>query len=566
MAIQSGHLVKHDDDLGAYTVSVSQNVTTTTLTASSAPALVTGSITGTSLSVRSVTTGALAVGQLITGPGVLPGTVITGLGSGTTGGPGTYTVNVTQSVNSATLTAITGATPAPTLVTGSITSSVLNVVSVSSGAVSAGQAISGTNYPGVVLSGSAGGGAGAYNIVTFSQNVGSQPLTLSALFQLGTIVDNFGNTVSFSWLYNSAVDGEPLAITGASIANAGGPTYSISYNYSTIAQGSGVNYPDLLTKVVWLDGSQVARDSTSYQYTNPNYTYALTAILDSNLLQRWGVSYDSNGLATTSSLTGATNAVDAYNVAYTPVAAPGQMFTRTVTNPLGKQSIYTYLNNATQGLQLMSIANQASPHSPASTRSYQYGSDSFLSQITDENNTVETLTHDPRGMPAQTIEASGTSLARTTTTTWDPAWKEPDTIVQPNLLTTTYKYNAAGAPYLKKEVDQTNFPTPYPTNGRAKTWNYAWNSSGQLTKIHGPLWVTGGTVDTTTFGYNANGYLKTIAKARNAPKTAALRGVPSPACAKKRKTIGQMALAAWRPMLSTDQGRRSGREKTEKSA
>lgn len=73
----------------------------------------TGSISGTTLTVSAVVSGTLAVGQLITGTGVSvspPGskaTYITALGTGT-GGVGTYTVGVSQTVSSTTMNAISG--------------------------------------------------------------------------------------------------------------------------------------------------------------------------------------------------------------------------------------------------------------------------------------------------------------------------------------------------------------------------------------------------------------------------------------------------------------------------
>ena len=73
----------------------------------------TGSISGTTLTVSAVSSGALAVGRLITGTGVSAGppgslaTYITALGTGT-GGVGTYTVSVSQTVTSRTMNAITG--------------------------------------------------------------------------------------------------------------------------------------------------------------------------------------------------------------------------------------------------------------------------------------------------------------------------------------------------------------------------------------------------------------------------------------------------------------------------
>ena len=73
----------------------------------------TGSISGTTLTVSAVASGTLAIGQLIVGAGVSaspPGsnaTYITALGTGS-GGVGTYTVGVSQTVSSTAMTAYSG--------------------------------------------------------------------------------------------------------------------------------------------------------------------------------------------------------------------------------------------------------------------------------------------------------------------------------------------------------------------------------------------------------------------------------------------------------------------------
>lgn len=66
----------------------------------------TGSIATTTLTVDAVAAGSapIAVGQVISGPNVVPGTVITALGTGT-GGTGTYTVSVSQTAASGAITA-----------------------------------------------------------------------------------------------------------------------------------------------------------------------------------------------------------------------------------------------------------------------------------------------------------------------------------------------------------------------------------------------------------------------------------------------------------------------------
>jgi hypothetical protein len=71
----------------------------------SAGASVTGSISGTTLTVTTVGSGILEVGQGISGTNVTAGTTITALGTGT-GGAGTYTVSVSSSAPSTTITGV----------------------------------------------------------------------------------------------------------------------------------------------------------------------------------------------------------------------------------------------------------------------------------------------------------------------------------------------------------------------------------------------------------------------------------------------------------------------------
>jgi hypothetical protein len=64
-----------------------------------ASAKLTGSISGTTLTVTAVASGNIATNQFLFGPGIAPGTYITALGTGG-GGPGTYTVSFSQTVAS----------------------------------------------------------------------------------------------------------------------------------------------------------------------------------------------------------------------------------------------------------------------------------------------------------------------------------------------------------------------------------------------------------------------------------------------------------------------------------
>ena len=85
-----------------YTI-VSLGTTNFVTIGGTASAVVTGAISGTTLTVSAVTSGTLAVGTRITGTGITAGTNITVLGTGT-GGVGTYTVSASQTVSSTTIT------------------------------------------------------------------------------------------------------------------------------------------------------------------------------------------------------------------------------------------------------------------------------------------------------------------------------------------------------------------------------------------------------------------------------------------------------------------------------
>jgi len=90
---------------GTYTVSNSQTVASTTINSVASPAIVTGAISGTTLTVSAVTSGTLRIGQTIDGTGVTDGTIIKAFGTGS-GGVGTYTVSASQTVSSTTIFAM----------------------------------------------------------------------------------------------------------------------------------------------------------------------------------------------------------------------------------------------------------------------------------------------------------------------------------------------------------------------------------------------------------------------------------------------------------------------------
>ena len=91
--------------VGTYTINISQTIASERMNSTNVGAVVTGAISGTTLTVSAVTSGTLYVGQTIQGTGVTANTMITALGTGS-GGTGTYTVSTSQTVASTTLYAL----------------------------------------------------------------------------------------------------------------------------------------------------------------------------------------------------------------------------------------------------------------------------------------------------------------------------------------------------------------------------------------------------------------------------------------------------------------------------
>lgn len=136
-------------------------------------AVFTGSTSGTTLTVSDITNGALAVGQVLFGVGVSQETVITALGTGS-GGVGTYTINLSQTVSSEQMNSAT----AGAIVTADISGTTMTVSAVTSGTLYVGQTVQGsgvTTQTIITALGTGTGGTGTYT-VNNSQTVSSRTM------------------------------------------------------------------------------------------------------------------------------------------------------------------------------------------------------------------------------------------------------------------------------------------------------------------------------------------------------------------------------------------------------
>ena len=167
----TGRVTISDNGINAYIVDGTYRYTWRIATVTAA--VFTGVVSGTTLTVSSVKSGTLAVGQHFFAVGALQETVITALGTGT-GGTGTYTLGLSQTIASSQMyTSSAGA-----IVTASMSGTTMTVTAVSSGTLYVGQTIQGAGITAqtiITALGTGSGGAGTYTINN-SQTVSSETM------------------------------------------------------------------------------------------------------------------------------------------------------------------------------------------------------------------------------------------------------------------------------------------------------------------------------------------------------------------------------------------------------
>ena len=292
-------------------------------------------------------------------------------------------------------------------------------------------------------------------------------------FELLNITDGFGRTISFDWLKaDFGAQGDPRGIVAPE---------AITAVHLPDGTSVGFTYEDIesvpmsrkrLVQVEYKDSSNVTQDKISYAYENATYPMAITKIRDRDDVLRWSVTYDSEGRATSSS---GPDGADNFSVTYAPVASS---FTRTVTNPLGKESTYNYTTNTPYfKVKLNGVSGAASSNCPASASGLSYGADNLIATSTDEEGRVTKYMRNTRGLPTQIQEAYGTSDERTTNIAWDSTFNIPTQVVTTG-LTSDYTYNANGLLTGLTQTDTTTHTAPYSTNGETRSWAFGYTLVG----------------------------------------------------------------------------------------
>ena len=268
----------------------------------------------------------------------------------------------------------------------------------------------------------------------------------------------------------------------------------LTYGYNSGGVRPGVN--DRLVSVRYSTSPQT---SQAYLYENSSFPYALTGIIDENGARFATWTYDASGRATSSQHAGG---ADLTQIAYN---ADGS---RTVTDPLGEQTVYTFVS--LQGVPKVTQINRlVSASTAAATRAFSYDANGYTASQTDWNGNLTTYVNDTHGQPTIITEASGTPQARTTAITYDPVFHLPTKVVELG-LTTDFVYDGSGNLLNKTLTDTTTTTIPYSTNGIKRTWTNSWGANGLLASAKGPRTDVS---ELTSFAYDASGTLIKITNA-----------------------------------------------------
>lgn len=191
-----------------------------------------GEVSGTTLTVTTMKSGTIAVGQQLFGIGVIAETIITALGTGT-GGVGTYTINISQTEPSEVFnSAAVGA-----IITGSISGTTLTVTAVSSGTLYPGQTIQGTGVTaGTIIT--ALGGSAALSFAITAAGTG---------YAVGDTITVTGGIYSQQATYKVATIGGSGAVTGLTTVSNGVYTVLPGSPSTTTTSGNGTGLTLTLT-------------------------------------------------------------------------------------------------------------------------------------------------------------------------------------------------------------------------------------------------------------------------------------------------------------------------------
>ena len=224
-------------------------------------AVFTGTISGTTLTVTAVTNGTIGAGQALFGVGITQETIISALGTGS-GGVGTYTINISQTVSTAERM---NSTAVAAVFTATISTTTLSVTAVSSGTIYLGQTVQGAGVTANTVITAQGS-----NIV-LSQTIVTGGTGYAVNDQVTVVGGVYGSTPQV-YTVSSVTSG---VVTGLTVYSQGSYTTQPINNVSTTTSGSGTGLTLTLTFGTGTGGTGSYKVSPSQTEATSETMYAL---------------------------------------------------------------------------------------------------------------------------------------------------------------------------------------------------------------------------------------------------------------------------------------------------
>lgn len=320
-------------------------------------------------------------------------------------------------------------------------------------------------------------------------------LTYDSAGRLELVQHEFGHTLTFGYAESPQSGMEWWETPGVTtqidwVEDPAGNRYD--YTYDAEGRLTSVTYPDLNIR--------------EYLYTDTNFIYALTGIIDGNGDQYATFEYDSSGRASVSYHGQGVEVTERVDVAYekvSPISAAFNIRKATVTHASGTP--VEHVREVDFGLdrQLGMAKMGSSSHDFGGSqvsRSLTYDANGNVDQETDFDGTLIDRNFDlVRNLETSRTEASGTAAARTTTTVWHPSYRLPDLITMESVYSAgTHQIDYVyfpGSPLVQR-IDESGFRPDGTAISRSTAFTY--NSDGQVLTIDGPRTDL---TDVTTFRY-----------------------------------------------------------------
>ena len=348
---------------------------------------------------------------------------------------------------------------------------------------------------------------GRQDIFTKNGNVYSADPDVTSVLKAvlsGTIITAYQLTTAADMTETYAPTGQLLSLTtrsglkttltysGNTLAKATGPFgHVLSFTYNSGGQVATATAPDggvyayaydsslNLVSVTWPD-----KTVRKYVYENATFPNFLTGIIDENGVRYATWAYDSLGRAISSQHAGG---AELTKINYTSSTAS------TVTDARGNARVYGL---TTQFTVLKPASLTGTPFPALGGKAFTYDANGFISSRTDFDGHVTTYTHDARGDETSRVEAAGTALARTISTTWLSTFHLPATITEPN-RSIAFTYDSHGN-LLTREIT---------AGALTRSFEYTYSAVGQVLTAADPRGAV------THFAYDAKGGLASVTDA-----------------------------------------------------